>query len=130
MAIPAHWNRPGSSPEPFDPVPLELPAGTQRPETLQDIFARLMREERARKVFEESGYESPEEADDFDLEDEDVLDLSRYEFDETSPEALEGYEKLDPVPEPSLAPKAPENSSPDGSEPDQGESAESPRSRS
>lgn len=116
MAAPAHWGRKGT-PEPHDPQPMELPAGATRPETLQDIFARLLYQERMRTADE--GTESPEEADDFDLPESsfDLLDMSPYELPETDSEPLNGFEGLDPLPDPSLTTKSSENSSQEAVQP-------------
>jgi len=87
-------------------MPLEMPSGMKRPDTLQDIVARLLYEEKQRSASE--GFETPEEANDFDLEDDpDEVDMSPYQLAELEPEP-NGYDQLDP--DPSLEPKAPDNS--------------------
>lgn len=52
-----------------DPTPLRLPSGFRRPETLQEQVARLVRTQISREA-EEAGYETFEEAEDFDVDDD------------------------------------------------------------
>lgn len=52
-----------------DPTPLELPAGTKRPETLQDQIRRLIRTD-VSAYAEDHGAESFEDANDFDIDDD------------------------------------------------------------
>lgn len=62
-----------------DPRPLELAPGSIRPESLQSMMQRLIREQLSRHAVEQ-GEESFEEANDFDIEDEDFDDpLTKYE---------------------------------------------------
>lgn len=57
--------------------PLALPIGTQRPPTLAEQVARLVRNERFNAAVAAQGYETFEEADDFDVEDDfDLADPS------------------------------------------------------
>lgn len=53
----------------LDTTPVSLPTGFRKPETLQEQVARLVRNQVSREA-EEAGYESFDEADDFDVEDE------------------------------------------------------------
>lgn len=97
---PAHYSR-GHKPETIDPNPVEMPgAGYKKPETLESIVARLLKTREIDKALNE-GTETPEEADDFELEDPDMsLDMTPYELPEVIPESPESYEQLDPVPDP------------------------------
>lgn len=56
-----------------DPTPVELPIGFRRPETLQEMMARMIQGELARREFEQ-GYETFEEANDFEVDDDDPAD--------------------------------------------------------
>lgn len=84
----------------LDSTPVEMPFGSCRPTPLQDLIARMVRE----AVESEKGdeFESFEESNDFEEEDPDTLDLSRYELQELPPEPLEDFsieDDPDPVPE-------------------------------
>jgi hypothetical protein len=63
-----------------DPTPIELPAGYMHPTPLPELIARMVKE----AIEEEKGesYETIEDADDFDVDDDDLLDLSPYELTE------------------------------------------------
>lgn len=52
-----------------DPTPLALPLGMKKPETLEEMMGRMLRNQNYLKAFE--GAESFEEADDFDVGTED-----------------------------------------------------------
>lgn len=54
-----------------DPTPLEVPAGQRRPETIQQMMQRLIRQDVSRAA-QEHGAESFEEANDFDVDDDDM----------------------------------------------------------
>lgn len=69
-----------------DPTPIEVPAGARRPETLQEMVRRFMRVEMS-KAGQAEGFESFEEADDFDVGDDDDL-KSEYELDDAAGFAL------------------------------------------
>lgn len=68
-----------------DPNPLEWPAHMRRPESLQDMIKRMVRSQLSQAAQDE-GYESFEEADDF-------------EIDEMEPDDFQAYEVKDMVPE-------------------------------
>ena len=72
---PTHWGD-SSGPDSLDTTPLEMPLGAQRPESLQATIARLV----AQQIDEERNeqHESWEEANDFEPEDEDLLNLTDY----------------------------------------------------
>jgi len=114
MPVPAHWGR-TADPETPDPRPLEIPAHCRVPETLEDIVAKLLHQQKMMEADEEA--ESFDEANDFDLDDEldGLLDFSPYELPDTLPEAAGGFQQIDPPPESPLAAKAAENSSPEAS---------------
>jgi hypothetical protein len=96
--------------EPLNSTPMEMPMGYEAPESLESMVARMLHEDRVRQSAQ--GYDSPEEADDFEDEDPDfLLDMSRYELPETVPEVAVAYDQLDPVPDPKNGANAPENSS-------------------
>lgn len=56
-----------------DPTPIEIPAGFKRPETLQEQIRRLVRTAISERAVD-SGAESFEEANDFDMDDDDPTD--------------------------------------------------------
>lgn len=75
-----------------DPRPVEVPVGISKPESMNDMIRRLVRQEASRTA-EEAGYESFEEADDFEVEDEDLDALpTQYMVPEIGPD---GPESLD-----------------------------------
>lgn len=116
MKFPARYTVPlAVSREPVSQVPIELPAGSSEPESLESIFARLLHRHTEDKAME--GFDTPEEADDFELEDPDyMLDMSPYELPETVPDGPESFEQLDPVPEATDAPIGADNSSQEASD--------------
>jgi len=61
-----------------DNTPVELPIGYKKPESLQEMIARMVNVHS--QLAEREGRESFEEADDFDVE-EDVDPISRYQLD-------------------------------------------------
>lgn len=87
----ASINRMSGGPEPeMDCTPIELPIGARRPTSLQDYIATMVRN----AVEAEKGevFESWEESDDFEEEDPDTLDFSRYELAELQEEhAIRDY---------------------------------------
>lgn len=78
-----------------DPRPVEWPLGLSRPPTLQEEIARFMRVEIAMGRHEQ--WESPEEADDFDIDDDegdiahsrDVVDM---QAEAKTEEELQGFD--------------------------------------
>lgn len=60
----------------LDPTPMAIPVGYKQPETLADQIRRMVRSERLAQEVEAAGFETWEEADDFDVDDD---------FDPTSP---------------------------------------------
>lgn len=63
-----------------DPTPIEVPLHLRRPFSLQEEMRRMIREEMSRAAVSK-GAESFEEADDFDVDDDEEL-KSEYELDE------------------------------------------------
>lgn len=61
-----------------DPVPVSLPLGFREPEPLADLIRRLVRNEVSQAASRE-GEETFEEADDFDVSDDDEAPLSVYQ---------------------------------------------------
>lgn len=91
-----------------DPTPVEMPLGFKRPPTLQEEIQRIIRQQMSMQA-EEAGFESFEEADDFEV-DEDPDPLSPYEVTEMQEEAAYPKETLDgpkPAPGPSVEAEAP-----------------------
>lgn len=54
----------------LDPTPMAIPIGFKRPETLAEQIKRMVRSERLAQEAEAQGYETWEEADDFDVDDD------------------------------------------------------------
>ena len=67
--------------EKLDPTPMAIPVGFERPLTLEQQVARMMRDqyEMQAKIRDMTGVETPEEADDFDIEDDPVDMTTPYE---------------------------------------------------
>lgn len=62
-----------------DPRPLEWPAGLNRPESIQSMIARMVMTEMSKHRFEPEA-ETFEEANDFEMDDEDPADaVTRYQ---------------------------------------------------
>lgn len=64
----------------LDTTPIAMPLGAMHPTPLSEIIARMVRQ----AVQEEQGeeFETLEESDDFEIDDDELLDLSPYEFDD------------------------------------------------
>ena len=56
-----------------DPNPVEIPAGFRKPETLAEMVQRMVRG-RVSEIAESEGYETFEEADDFEIADDEYMD--------------------------------------------------------
>lgn len=70
--------------EVLDPTPMAIPFGFQRPPTLQEQLMRLMRVHYDLK--HDDAFETPEEADDFDVGDDfDIDPVSGHEYVESEP---------------------------------------------
>lgn len=65
--------------EMFNPMPKEIPSGLKEPDTLEKRIIRILKNQVSQQA-ERQQYESLEEADDFDLDDEMVVELSGYEL--------------------------------------------------
>lgn len=73
--------------EVLDPTPLAMPLGYRRPPSLAETISRMIRGEMS-KVAQASGYESFEEADDFDVMDENDGFASKHEMTQMQEEYL------------------------------------------
>lgn len=62
-----------------DPNPMQIPAGFRRPPTLAEQVARLVRSERFMQEARDAGFETFEEAEDFDIDDDPVDPSTPYE---------------------------------------------------
>lgn len=85
-----------------DPTPVAMPAGLSKPESMQDMIRRFVRLEASRAA-EASGYESFEEADDFEPDDVELDDIqSPYvtPVDMVAEDGPEGPESIDGNPSP------------------------------
>lgn len=92
-----------------DPRPMAIPAGWDRPETLQDQIKRLIRVQLSQQAAD-TGQETFEEADDFDVPDDEPDLLSGYEVREMASEPLGGVDADGPGG--SSAPPVPEAPAP------------------
>lgn len=108
-----------------DPTPVSVPANWQRPLSLHEEIKRFVRVEMSRQAADQ-GEETFEEADDFDVDDDEVDPASPYEFREMPEDGPGGVKAVDPDPPatplqapavqgPSGAPSKPEG--PSGSQP-------------
>lgn len=83
--------------EKLDPTPVEAPFGYDHPPTLQDQIKMLVKNEMSIAA-EQEGYETWEEADDFEMDDypdgEAPEFLSKYEFDEMAPDTFFDEEEM------------------------------------
>lgn len=91
--------------EKLDPTPMAIPVGFERPLTMEQQVARLMRAqyEMQSKIRDMTGVETPEEADDFDIEDDPIDMTTPYEehfMPDVSPEQqITDDPNFKPVPE-------------------------------
>lgn len=76
----------GYKPPEMDRTPLEMPLNFKRPKTLQEIMASMIRQ--AIDSERDDEHESWDEANDFEEEDPETLDLSRYELQELREEEV------------------------------------------
>lgn len=74
-----------------DPTPMAKPIGYNQPLSLQDEIRRFIRQEVSVQA-QDDGHETFEEADDFEEEDPDTVDLTNYEL--TALQALENAEEI------------------------------------
>lgn len=85
-----------------DPRPMEMPLGMRKPESMEDMIRRYVRVE-ASRIAQQEGMESFEEADDFEVEDDDLSDApTQYMVPEVGPEGpetLDGVVQAKPAPE-------------------------------
>lgn len=65
-----------------DPKPMSLATGLRKPPTLEETVARVMRSHQALAMLKRSAgvEETPEEAEDFDIPDDPIDALTKYEF--------------------------------------------------
>jgi hypothetical protein len=62
-----------------DPVPTALPIGYSTGPSLADFVQRMISNERVKALLDDEGFDTPEEADDFDIEDDPLDPLTPYE---------------------------------------------------
>lgn len=86
----------GYPPQEMDETPVEIPIGLSRPTPLQDIIAKMVRQAVEAERGEE--FETPEESDDFEPEDENLMDFSPYELQDTAEEFILDDPSSDPTP--------------------------------
>lgn len=87
-----------------DSRPMAMPAGMRVPESLAETMRRLIRVEMSRQAVE-SGQESFEEADDFDVDDGEALMATPYELLPVQEER--GFREPELIPEATKAPSPP-----------------------
>lgn len=87
-----------------DPTPLALPLGYERPETLAQIMGRIIQQNQHLEQLQE--LETPEEADDFYVDDHDDIEFtSQHEFKDMAEEFV--VEKPEEQPMPNTDEKTP-----------------------
>ena len=96
-------------PDSMDTTPLEMPAGTYTPESLTSKIARLVHAELQAEKDQEM--ETWDEANDFEPEDEELLNLTRY----TVHELDDDLESQNPFAAPKPPPAPSERKDPDSS---------------
>ncbi len=99
-------------PEISDPTPIEMPLGYMRPTPIHELIARMVRQ--AVQLEKDEPFETEEEADDFEPEDEELLNMTPYTL--TELQEQEPFTQEEPEPEP--LPAKPEPDPPTGDPPD------------
>lgn len=90
--------RPAGKEKPMDTTPIAMPMGAMHPTPLADLIARMVKQAVEQEKQEE--FETMEESDDFEMDDDDLLDLSPYEFNELTDEfPLSELERSEAEPE-------------------------------
>lgn len=79
------YRKPDRRYENIDPRPLSLPIGMEKPESLQDKLARLVKDEVFNQTLQSNGIETIEDANDFDIPDEPEIPGTPHEDDFVSP---------------------------------------------
>lgn len=79
-----------------DPRPVALPVGFKRPQSLQERMKYLLRSEELQRAQERAGIETFDEADDFEVDEQDPLQGTPYEddFDPERPGAIAREQEL------------------------------------
>lgn len=77
-----------------DKTPVELPIGYRAPETLEQLIARLVRNQQTQNYIAAQGAETFEEADDFDVDDDQEM-TSPYEMNQMQEEYIHERAKSD-----------------------------------
>ena len=95
----------------IDNTPIEMPFGARRPETLADTVARMVKAGIEAEKDEE--FESIEEADDFEEDDPDTLDMSPYEFEQLDDGLGTAVVESAPVEDAEVPPPPPTGDDPD-----------------
>lgn len=81
--------------DPVDPVPVAPPIGYKREPSMMEVVKGMVLKEKVRRLQEELGADTPEEAEDFDIgEDDDDTPSSHYEFERHEVELLTAFEKM------------------------------------
>lgn len=98
-----------SAPETLDPTPVEIPLEMQGPPSMRELVQEMVEGAMSKKAADD-GYGTFEEEDDFEAEDENLLDLSGYEVTEypmveEAPQADAAPPEGDPVEVPSPSPE-------------------------
>lgn len=100
-----------------DQTPIELPLGYQHPEDIQTMIARMVTNAEILRKQEEEGVDTEEEADDFDVMEEEIVVPSNHEYTEMQEERVkyERKKKADVQPESS----PPKGTAESGSDPEE-----------
>ena len=98
--LPNRYGNPHGDPEELDTTPVELPAGYREPQSLNEMLAAMVQQ--AIQKEEKQEFESYEEANDFEPDEEEgLLDMSPYQFDDLEEESpIDVEEHQLPAPDP------------------------------
>jgi len=109
MEIPKRYGNPNGDPEMLDTTPIEMPLGAMQPTPIHELIARMVRQAVAEETDEDP--ESFNEANDFEEEDDTLLDMSPYTLMDQEPDQWDGIMEFDP-PEPTPPPEPKPNGDP------------------
>lgn len=81
-----------------DPTPMAPPVGFEAPPDLQEMMRQMIRNENYQRMLDEAGWDTEEEAADFDLDDEDPMPVSVHQLMMQSPPSPPVAEPTAPLP--------------------------------
>ncbi len=113
---PHRWGNPNGDKEDVDTTPLAMPMGYAIPTPLHELISRMVRQAVELETGEEM--ETETEADDFEEESDELLDMSKYEFVEIQEDYVAPEPEREAEPEPEPEPPTGDLPDPDAPEPD------------